>query len=195
MARDRFRIALCGLAAALALSVPAIAGQGLRYALDTATSQVSARVAFLGLSSRTARFPAVSGSAMLLPGRPDAIALDVVLDARALRADDTVTLSRLKGPAFFDVDRHPTIRFAGSAMTLTGERTADIAGELTARGVTRRQVLHVTFDRRPADATGREPIGLAGRMTIDRRDYGMTAYSPLVGNKVDIAIRTRMMPE
>lgn len=189
------RIALAAMAGVLLAAATAPADHGWRYALDAATSQVSARVAFMGLASRTARFPAVSGSVALQPGRDDAMEIDVVLDARALRADDAVTLSRLKGPAFFDVERHPTIRFTGHAMRRTGERTAEVAGELTARGVSRPQVLAVTFERPIGQANGREAMGLAGRMTIDRRQYGMIAYSPIVGNRVDVEIRTRMVPE
>jgi len=179
---------------ALALAAPVLAGQDWRYALDAGASDVSARVGFFGIASKTARFPSMSGSVRLDPARPDAIALDVVLDARALRAGDGLTLSRLKGPDFFDVAHHPTIRFSGSAMHMTGPRTADVTGELTARGITRPQVLAVTFERDPA-GTDRVAQGLTGRMTIDRRDYGMTAWRTIVGNKVDITIRTRMVPD
>jgi polyisoprenoid-binding protein YceI len=183
-------------AATLCVAVPAAwASQAWRYALDSGASDVSAKVAFLGLASKTARFPAVTGRIALQPERPDAIDLDVTLDARALRASDSLTLDRLRGPAFFDVANHPTVRFTGTAMQVTGPRTARVSGELTARGVTRPQVLAVTFDRDPAAARGREPVGLIGRMTIDRRDYGMTAWSAIVGNKVDITIRSRMVPE
>jgi len=183
-------------AAAMLACVPAAwASQGWRFALDSSASDVSARVAFFGLASKTARFPAVTGRIALQPDRPDAIDLDVTIDARALRAGDTLTLDRLKGPAFFDVANHPTVRFSGTTMKATGPRTAQVSGQLTARGVTRPQVLSVTFDRDPATARGREAVGLVGRMTIDRRDYGMTAWSAIVGNKVDITIRSRMVPE
>ena len=187
------RWALPGLV--LALSAPALAAGPWAYALDSGSSDVSARVAFLGLASKTARFPAMSGQVTLLPGQPGAIALDVSLDARALRAGDGVTADRLKGPAFFDVTNHPVVRFSGRTMRRTGPRTADVSGELTARGVTRPQVLKVTFERDILDLSAQVPVGLVGRMTIDRRAYGMTAWGGIVGNKVDIAIRTRMLPE
>lgn len=183
-----------GPAVVLTLSVPVHAGQDLRYALDTASSDVSARVGFFGIASKTARFPTLSGSVLLDPARLEDIVLDVTIDARALRAGDGMTLSRLKGPDFFDVDHHPTVRFAGRAMRMTGLRTAEIAGELTARGVTHPQVLAVTFERDPA-STGKTPLGLIGRMTIDRRQFGMTAWSAIVSSKVDITIRTRMVPD
>lgn len=180
--------------ACLALAAPLHAGSDWRYALDPASSDVRAKVGFLGLASKTARFPAVSGTIRLDPRQPEAIALDVTLDARALRAGDPVTLQRLKGPQFFHVEQYPTVRFLGLSMTMTGARSAKVAGELTTRGVTRREVLQVTFDR-PPTAEDRKPVGLVGTMQIDRRAYGMTAWGGIVGNKVTITIRTRMVPE
>lgn len=190
--RRQFAIAIAG--AFLALSAPGWAGTDWRYALDPSSSDVRAKVGFLGLASKTARFPQVAGTIRLDPQQPEAIALDVTLDARALRAGDPLTLQRLKGPQFFNVERHPTVRFLGHAMTLTGSRTARIAGELTARGITRPEVLNVTFGRAP-DAADRAAVGLVGTMQIDRRTYGMTAWNGIVGNKVTITIRTRMVPQ
>ena len=46
----------------------------------------------------------------------------------------------------------------------------------------------------PGEATGRAPIALTATTTIDRRDFGMTAYPLIVGRKVKIRIRARMVP-
>jgi len=182
------------LAAAALLLLVAAGSPQHRYRIDPAGSQVSAKVAFFGLASKTAGFPEMSGGIALEPDRLDAIDLDVTLDARRLVAGDSVTLARLKGPSFFDVEHYPTVRYVGRRMTMRSDRTADVEGEITARGVTRPAILAVTFDRPPAAATGREPISLTGRTTIDRRQFGMTAYSLIVGRHVTITIRARMVP-
>ena len=155
---------------------------------------MAARVGFLGIGTRTASFPAVSGSASLSPAAMDRIALDVRIDARQLTASDQLTTDRLKGKNFFDVANHPTVRFNGRALTMTGPATGRVKGDLTARGVTKPVTLDVTFSAPPASATGRESIGLTASTTIDRRDFGMTAYSLIVGKQVKITIRTRLVP-
>lgn len=183
--------------AAVLLVVPFLLGAApttQRYALDGSSSQVSAKVAFLGLASKTARFPQISGRIALAPERLDTIDLDVELDARALTAGDKVTLARLKGKDFFDVERFPTVRFSGRRMQMSGPVTATVAGEVTARGITRPATLTVTFRDPPARATGRDPVELTARTVIDRREFGMTAYSAIVGKKVTITIRARMVP-
>jgi len=178
------------LLAAPAGSTPAI----LAYRLDSAASGVDERVGFLGIGSRTAHFPSVSGSVALSPAAMDRIDLNVAIDARQLTASDTLTTRRLKGRHFFDVDHHPIVRFAGHALAMTGATTGNVTGELTARGVTKPVVLAVTFSIPPAHATGREAIALTGTTTINRRDFGMTAYSFIVGRKVRIIINTRLVP-
>ncbi|WP_349031283.1 YceI family protein [Novosphingobium sp.] len=180
--------------AVLLLLATAAAGPAYRYQLDAAGSEVNAKVGFLGLASKTARFPRMSGAIRLSPDRLEAIDLDVLLDGRAITADDRLTQERLRGPQFFDVERHPAIGFNGQRMTMTGTTTALVDGALTARGTTRPVRLAVAFDRPPAQASGRDPIGFIATTTIDRYQFGMTAYSLVVGRKVTITIKARMVP-
>lgn len=180
------------------LAAVALAGNAppvFSYAVDSAASTVSAKVGFLGLGSKTAGFPDVSGTVRLTPERPDRIDLDVTLDARALTAPDKVTLGRLRGEKFFWVERYPKVRFAGDRLALTTDRKGTIEGELTARGVTRPVSLAVTFDKPPMTAGRGEAITLTGTTTIDRRKFGMTAYSLVVGRQVNITLKARIVPD
>ena len=177
------------------LLLAAAASAPIRYDVDGAATTVSAKVAFFGLASKTAEFPKVSGGATLSPADPQSMRLDVTLDARALQAPDSVTLERLRGERFFWVDRYPTVRFSGSGMTLSDALNGHVDGMLTARGVTKPVRLEVAFDTPPTDARPGEPLRLTGSTTIDRRDFGMTAYSVIVGRKVDIVIKARMVPK
>lgn len=182
-------------AACLAVLLIAAAAQPQRYSVDSAASAVSARVAFLGVGSKTAGFPDVAGTLALSPDRPDSIALDVTVDARALTAPDSVTLGRLRGDKFFWVERYPTVRFTGETMALTSARAGTVAGNLTARGVTQPVTLAVTFDKPPLTAARGEAITLTGRTTIDRRRFGMTAYPLIVGRNVTITLKARMVTD
>lgn len=162
--------------------------------VDSKASSVSAKVGFFGLGSKTAGFPQMSGKVLLEPDRPDRISLDVTLDARALTAPDKVTLARLRGEKFFWVERYPTIRFVGERMALAGDRKGTISGTLTARGVTQPVTLAVSFDKAPLSAARGEAMTLTGTTTIDRRKFGMTAYSLVVGKQVTITLKARMVP-
>lgn len=185
---------LRSLMAGLLLLTTAAAAPEYRYQLDGAASEVAAKVSFLGLASKTARFPRMSGAIQLRPERLDTINLDVTLDARAIAASDGDTQRRLRGPDFFDAENHPTIRFTGQRMAMGSQTSALVDGTVTARGVTRPVRLKVTFSKPPAQTTGREPIGFTATTTIDRYQFGMKAYSMVVGRNVNIMIKARMTP-
>lgn len=182
------------LIAPLALLLLTAASMPLRYVVDSGDSNVSAKVGFFGIGSKTAGFPTVSGTTQITPDRLDTLALDVSIDARTLTAPDRVTLNRLKGEKFFWVEKYPTVRFVGNTLKMSGSRTGTVAGKLTARGVTQPVTLAVTFNTPPGEAKNGEPITITGTTTINRRDFGMKSYSLIVGKKVTITLKAKMVP-
>lgn len=185
------RLILLPLLALLALGNTVSAPQ--RYTLDARASEVAAKVPFFGLASKTARFPKMQGIVSITPGAPERATIDVTFDATALEAPDKVTLERLRGEKFFWVEKYPDVRFVGRSIKLSSPTKGTVAGELTARGITRAQVLEVTFEEDPVASPGK-PISFTGTTTIDRREYGMKSYPMIVGSKVDITLKARMVP-
>ena len=177
-----------------ALATIGAAPGSYRYQLDAERSTVNAKVSFLALGSKTARFPVMKGSIRITPERLDDIDLDVELDARALTASSKRDTDTLRGPDFFDVARHPTVSFSGQRMTMTGPVTARLDGTITARGISRPATLSITFRDPPATASGRDPVQLRATTAIDRRQFGMTAHGWAVGKTVKITIDARMVP-
>lgn len=185
------RITLLPLMAVFALGNAASMPQ--RYTLDASASNVSAKVPFFGLASKTARFPRMQGAVTIVPGAPERAVIDVTFDATAIEAPDSVTLTRLRGDKFFWVEKYPTIRFLGRSIKLSSATRGTVSGELTARGVTRPATLAITFDADPLSRAG-QPVSFTGTTTIDRREFGMKSYQLIVGNKVDIILKARMLP-
>jgi polyisoprenoid-binding protein YceI len=186
--------ALLALLAPLSL-LAATQNEAQSYRLDPAGSSVSAKVPFFGLSSKTARFPKMDGAVTIVPGQPEAARIDVTFDATALEAPDSVTLGRLRGEKFFWVEKYPTIRFVGKRLDLNSSTKGIVAGELTARGVTQPATLEVVFDTPPLDANPGQAVSFTGKTTIDRRKFGMKSYQVIVGNKVKITMRAKMLPQ
>lgn len=183
------------MAAALVGVTGARASSGtIGYAIDPAHARVQAKVGFFGLGSKTARFPQLEGRVALSDRDAQAVALDVRIDAQALEAGDPLTRSRLRSADFFDVDHYPRVSFHGTSMTRTGPHSAQVMGTITARGVTHPAALTVDFSRDFAGMTGHEPVHIAATTRIDRRDFGMTAYSLIVGRQVTILIDADLLP-
>lgn len=183
------------LAGSLLVGATALwAASTYNFTIDSGASSVDAKVAFMGVGNRKALFPAVRGKVALSPGQMNRINLDVSIDATQLKADDNLTTSRLKGEDFFNVTKYPVVRFEGTDLSMISATSGVVRGDLTARGVTRPVTLNVSFSSPPANASGKEAIRLTGVTTINRRDFGMKAYSLIVGKKVTISIRTRLLP-
>jgi polyisoprenoid-binding protein YceI len=182
------------LAALMAMLQPAQGAAGdLRYVIDKSASRVDAKVAFLGIASKTAKFPDMSGTFNLSFADLEALDMVVDIDARTLTTGDSQTKT-LKGKSFFDVARHPTVRFVGKRLKMTGDKTAEVEGLITARGITRPIQLNVTFSVPPFSTGGTQPISIVGTGVIDRRQFGMTAYPIIIGAMVNVTIRARMVP-
>lgn len=176
------------------LATTAAASPLFQFKLDSEHSSANAKVAFMGLANASAQFPQMSGEMKFWPDRPDAFEFHVVADARAITASNGIMRRTLKGPNFFDAERHPWVTFTGNAIQLTSATTGTVTGDLTARGVTRPITLTVKFASPPLLNNGSEPIDFTAATQINRREFGMTAYPLVVGNTVKIAITARMTP-
>ena len=162
-----------------------------RLAIDPANSLVTATVSFFGFAKKTAHFPKVEGFADMVG---DDVRLDVRVDAAALVAPDSVTERRLKGEDFFDVARHPIVRFVGSGLHATGSAAGAIDGSVIVRGVSRPARLDVRFSRPLQTLAAGGAFHVSAVTEIDRRDFGMTAYPLIVGRRVRIAIEADLQP-
>ena len=185
------------IAAAIGLmltAMPLLANNGYKFSIDASASSVDAKVSFLGLGHKKAQFPVISGTVAMPNAAGSKIDLDVKIDAARLTSSDKDTTKQLKGRDFFNVAKFPTVTFDGNSIVMNGATKGVVSGNLTACGVTKPVKLAVTFSKAPAMTNGRENIMLTGTTTINRRDFGMTAYSVIVGKKVTITIKSRLTP-
>ncbi len=168
------------------------AATDVRYKIESSSTAV-AKVPFLGLASKSARFDAISGRVSFTPTNMSTLDINVAIDASKLKAGDGVTLKRLKGKDFFWVEKYPTVTFIGKKLTMKTATTGTVSGDLTARGVTKPVNMAVTFSQAPTLAKGTERFTLSGQTTINRKDFGMTAYSGIVGKNVKITLNAKLV--
>ena len=99
---------------------------------------------------------------------------------------------------FLAAEAHPTLTFTSETVTLTGETTAEVAGDLTIRGETRPVVFtaRVGTGYAPGVLEPRGRIGFSAEARILRSEFGMTFGIPApgtvlgVGDAVTIRIET-----
>lgn len=114
----------------------------------------------------------------------------VEIDARRLRMDGPAWMAHVtRSPGFLDVERHPRIAFRSDpfAPTLL-ERGGVIAGELSLRGQSRRERLHLIAADCPRPGIDCDLV-VYGQ--VNRYDFGMDGHRLSVRPDVDIEFRLR----
>ena len=135
----------------------------------------------------------VSGSTGVLLFDPD--------DWAAARLDVRVPLSRLDlGDAKWNVaalarnlldgERHPEARFVSTEVWPLDDTRAQVCGQLSLRGVTRPLCLDVAFNalRRHPLPPFRRTAGFSATGVLSRKDFGIDAWSALIGDVVELRI-------
>ncbi|MGZ3277896.1 MAG: YceI family protein [Caulobacteraceae bacterium] len=181
-------IALAAIAGvASAAEPPAISG---RYTIDPYHTQPTVEWDHFGISRITGRFDRTRGALDLDVARRRA-KVSVEIDAASLSTGVPLLDQRLKSAAFFNVAKYPKITFRAEDFRFTGDTLHSVAGDLTIHGVTRKVVLtarkaHCVTHRNPT-----MPLPACGanlETQLNRSDYGVGLFTPLVADRVTIRI-------
>ena len=71
------------------------------------------------------------------------------------------------------MENHPTITFASTAIERVDEDVYRVTGDLTVRGTTKSVTMDVEYAGAAVDPFGNTRIGLEGRTTVNRKDFGL----------------------
>lgn len=184
--------------AALALSYGAVQAQDAynrnpvevragTYTLDPAHSKITWSVNHFGFSTYTGQFAGGTGTLTIDPKAPPAAKLDVTVDARQVGTLNKALDDHLKSADFLDVANHPTARFTSTRVVRTGERTADVQGQLTLRGVTKPVTLKATFNQSGVNPVDKVySLGFDATAKIKRSEFGVSYAVPAVSDEVTL---------
>lgn len=111
--------------------------------------------------------------------------LDIKIQADSVDTGSSIKDNTLKGDDFFDVKQHPLITFKSTKIVQAGPDLFEVDGDLTIRGVTKRERLTMTVFGK---GTGSGEI--KGTMAFDRKDYGMNASIPFIriADRVEVTV-------
>jgi polyisoprenoid-binding protein YceI len=159
------------------------------YKLDPAHGKITWSVTHFGFSTYVGQFSHVDATLKVDPKAVGATALDVTVDANSLGTLNPALDTHLKSKDFLDVAAFPSATFKATKVTQTGDKTADIAGELTLHGVTKPVVVHAVFNQGGVNPLDKKySLGFAGTTEIARSDFGIKAYVPAISDKVTLTI-------
>lgn len=159
------------------------------YAVDGTHTLPTFEISHFGFSTTRGSFTDTRGTIVLDTARKSG-SVDIAIDAASLSTAVPKLTEHLKKPDFFDVAKYPTITFKSSALKFDGDRLVSVAGDLTMHGVTKPVTLEVTsFACREHPMKKLPHCGADAVATIQRSDWGITAYSPAIGETVTLKIQ------
>lgn len=181
---------LAGLAALLAGAFPLAGRAGAEeYKVDPAHSFVGFRIKHMGVGYAYGRFNDLNGSFILDEPSGNALAFDFELKADSVDTANAKRDQHLKSAEFFNVKAFPTIEFKSKVIRRNGEKTVDVAGDLTLRGVTR--AINVRLERVGSgkDLSGNYRTGYDGSFVLKRSDFGMNfGADGMIGDDVTVTV-------
>ncbi len=162
------------------------------HAIDSDHASASFWIRPVWLKRIEGVFPVLEGVAEHDPQRGET-RVDVRIDVRALQMSRASHVIWAQSAEFFDVDRHPWIRFRSDPIPARLLRAGgEIGGQVTLRGITQ----PVRFVLEPA-ACETPGFGCAVRATGDvrRSAFGMDARRLALGDTVHLAFSVRLVAE
>jgi len=176
--------------AACALAVTHVNAAVQEFTLDPARTTVSFEVRNFGVFTERGRFAGAAGSGMLDPAASDG-SLNVVIDARSLRASNSAKERFLLGRGMLNAESFPEITYEAKRVLFDDEQPVRIDGELTLLGVTRPVSLAiVAYGCVRTDTMSR--CLLDASATFRRSDFGMNRYLTVASDEVTLTIRTEL---
>lgn len=185
-----------GVALAAGVTFSAAYAAPLKYTLDKPHTQILFSVNHLGFSNSYGKFVDYAGHINFDPQAPATSSVEVTIDAKSLELNDAKWNEHVKAADFLDVEKFPAITFKSTKIEVTGEKTANITGDLTLHGVTKPVVLATVYNKTDNHPySGKTVAGFSATTSIKRSDFGVSYGVPGVADEVKITLEVEGIQE
>jgi polyisoprenoid-binding protein YceI len=159
------------------------------WRLDPVHSSIGFEIDYMGGSFR-GQFRDVDATLVVTP---EQARLEGAAKVASVDVKDENLAAHLASPEFFDVERHPELRFVSTEIE-GGEELA-VHGEIAIKGVTQPVELTGTATSPLTDAYGRERFGLTLSTKLDRAAFGLTWNIPLPSGEPALSDEVTLVAE
>ena len=150
------------------------------YAVDPAHTFSEFSIRHLVISNVKGGFPDISGTIFYDATDITQSSVEVTLKVASVNTNIKDRDDHLRSPEFFDAEKYPVITFKSSRVEQT-KTGLTITGILTIRDKSHEVTFPFELSGPVVDPWGNTRIGVQGRLTINRQDYGLTYNQVLEG--------------
>jgi polyisoprenoid-binding protein YceI len=178
-----------------------LAAQMATYRFDKDQTAINFSWSHLGLSRQSARLMDVDGRIQFDPMTPELSSIDVVMKAASIWTGIPEFDQHIKSADYFDVARFPLILFKSTEIRRTSDKTGQVMGDLTIKGITRPVALNVVWNY-----SGEHPLakvnpnyrdvyvsGFSATAVLRRSDWDLSLAVPLVSDEIRLSIETELL--
>lgn len=170
------------------IASPLTGAQADTYKLDPTHTAVTWHISHFGFSNPSGKFMNADGTVVFDEKNPAASSVNVTIPIADGLSGVPKLDEHLKTADFFDVAKYPTATFKSTKVEVTGDKTANVTGDLTLHGVTKPVVLNVRFNQAGENMMKLKTVGFSAATQIKRSDFGMKTYIPNLGDEVRLDI-------
>lgn len=157
------------------------------YYFDKVHTQIFFSASHLGFSTSTGAFVDFDGKFIFDQNDFSKSSVEVVIHTKSIDLNDDTWNDHMRDKKWFNVEEFPAMTFKSTSVTKTGDNTMDIIGDFTLLGVTKPVVLKTTFNK-AGEQFGKQKAGFSATATIDRTEFGMKTYAPIISAEIPIRI-------
>lgn len=161
------------------------------YQLDPAHASVVWSISHVGISNYTARFDDISGTLSFDPATPENSQVDIIIDPASVSTGDAEFDEAISmDGGYFNAGKYPKIRFISREITLTGENSGTITGDLTFRGRVLPLTLNTIFNGAGKSFGHKgKTLGFSATGALLRSGFGLTTLSNFgIGDEITLRI-------
>lgn len=169
-----------------------------KYVLDPAHGKITWSMDHMGFSTYVGQFTDVAATLNLDVRNPSASTLSAVVKTDSVGSLNSALDGHLKTADFLDTAKHPTAGFQATGIRLVDADSAEIAGNLTLRGVTRPILILADFNQAGVNPVDKQySVGFDGHARIKRSDFGINYGVPVLGDDVTLHFEAefKLQPE
>ena len=182
------------IAALLAATATVASAAPEKYTLDSSHSQIVFEYNHLGFSTTWGMFSGFEGEIMFDAEAPADSSVTVEFPTASLITGWDERTTHFLTADFFDAEAAPAVSFVSTGIEVTGEKTANISGDLTINGVTKSIVLDTVMNQMGDHPMAGKPwVGFNATTTVLRSEFDMGMYAPYVSDEVAIQISIEAM--
>lgn len=143
------------------------------YAIDPTHSRIGFVARHAMVTKVRGSFNEFEGSGFFDADHPESSKLELTIQAASIDTRNADRDAHLRSNDFFDMEAHPEVTFASTAVEELGDAEYRVTGDLTIKGVTNPVTVDLEYTGSAVDPFGNQRIGFEGTTTVNRKDWGV----------------------